>query len=105
LSADTQLSLAYNAALQLAAAALAAAGYRAARESKHLRTIESLAFTIQMHRSDIRRFDAFRKKRNVSDYERAGATSETEAAEMKALATDLLRRLDEWLKQHHAELA
>jgi hypothetical protein len=58
-----------------------------------------------MHRSDIRRFDAFRKKRNVSDYERAGATSETEAAEMKALATDLLRRLDEWLKQHHAELA
>ena len=104
LSVDTQLGLAYNAALQLATAALAAAGYRAARESKHLRTIESLAFTLQLDRPEIRRFDAFRRKRNVSDYERAGATSETEAAEMKSLARDLIGRLDRWLEANHPAL-
>jgi len=39
LSPDSQLSLAYNAALQMATAALAAAGYRAAREAHHYRVI------------------------------------------------------------------
>lgn len=42
LSTDTQLGLAYNAALQIATAALAAPGFRAAREAKHYRTVESL---------------------------------------------------------------
>ena len=35
ISPDTQLGLAYNAALQVCAAALAAAGYRASRDRKH----------------------------------------------------------------------
>jgi hypothetical protein len=104
LSADTQLGLAYNAALQVATAALAASGYRAARESKHLRTIESLAFTIQLDRTDVRKFDAFRRKRNVSDYERAGATSDGEAVEMKAFARELRKRVAEWLVSNHSEL-
>jgi hypothetical protein len=104
LSADTQLGLAYNAALQVATAALAASGFRAARESKHLRTIESLAFTMHLERAEIRRFDAFRKKRNVSDYERAGSTSQTEADEMKAFARELLRRFDGWLEKGHPGL-
>ncbi len=40
------MSIAYNAALQTATAALAAAGYRATRDSHHYRVIQSLAFTI-----------------------------------------------------------
>jgi len=104
LSADTQLGLAYNAALQLATAALAAEGFRAARDSKHLRTIESLAFTIQLDGAAVRRFDAFRRKRNISDYERAGTSSQGEATEMKTLARDLLRRVKAWLESNHAEL-
>ena len=104
LSADTQLGLVYNAALQLATAALAAEGYRAARDSKHLRTIESLALTIQLDGADVRRFDAFRRKRNISDYERAGATSELEAAEMKTFARDLQNSVAAWLKSNHSEL-
>jgi len=47
LSPDWQLNIAYNAALQAATAALAAAGYRAAREAHHYRVIQSLAHTIQ----------------------------------------------------------
>jgi hypothetical protein len=46
LSADWKLSIAYNAALQVAAAALAAEGYRAARDQHHYRVIQSLRFTI-----------------------------------------------------------
>jgi hypothetical protein len=54
LSADTQLALAYNSALQVATAALAASGFRAAREAKHYRTVESLALTIGLDRPAIR---------------------------------------------------
>jgi len=39
LSTDSQLRIAYNAALQMATAALAASGYLAARESRHYRVI------------------------------------------------------------------
>ena len=46
LSADTQLGLAYNAALQADTIALAAHGYRASRERKHYVTIRSLSITI-----------------------------------------------------------
>lgn len=46
LSDDWRLNIAYNAALQAATAALAAAGFRAAREQHHYRTVQSLALTI-----------------------------------------------------------
>lgn len=104
LSDDSQLGLAYNAALQAATAALAAAGYRSARDAKHMRTIESLAFTIQLESTAVRKFDAFRRKRNVSDYERAGATSPGEAAEMRTFAIDLRARVQAWLEGNHGEL-
>jgi len=39
------VNIAYNAALQAAAAALAAAGYRASREQHHYRVIQSLRQT------------------------------------------------------------
>jgi hypothetical protein len=46
LSEDWRLAIAYNAALQCAAAALAACGYRAARQAHHYRVIQSLVHTI-----------------------------------------------------------
>jgi hypothetical protein len=46
LSADWRLNIAYNAALQAATVALAAAGYRAARDLHHYRVIQSLRETI-----------------------------------------------------------
>ena len=89
LSADTQLAVVYNAALQVAAAALAAEGYRAARDRKHYWTIQSLAHTIGADQNLVGRLDAFRRKRNIGDYERAGATSTQEAEEMRRLARKL----------------
>ena len=44
-SDDWRFAIAYNAALQAATAALAAAGYRAGRDSHHYRVIQSLELT------------------------------------------------------------
>ena len=105
LSADWRLAIAYNAALLLATAALAASGYRAAREMHHYRTIQSLAFTIGADSPLVAQLDAFRKKRNISGYERAGSVSEQEVAEMIALASQLRAMLEAWLRQNHPSLA
>ena len=45
-SDDWRFAIAYNAALQAATAALAAAGYRASRENHHYRVIQSLELTL-----------------------------------------------------------
>jgi hypothetical protein len=76
LSADWRLNIAYNAALQLATAALAAFGYRAGHEAHHYRVIQSLSFTVGADRMLVIRFDAFRKKRNLTGYDRAGTVSD-----------------------------
>ena len=66
--------------------------------------IESLAFTIGASRGQIRRFDAFRKKRNMSSYEMGGSISEKEAAEMAAFAADLRQEVERWTRGKHPEL-
>jgi hypothetical protein len=45
LPADWRCTIAYNAALQAATSALAAAGYRASRDNHHYRVIQSLEFS------------------------------------------------------------
>ncbi len=104
LSPDWQLNIAYSAALQAATAALAAAGYRAARDSHHYRVIQSLAYTIKADERLITQLDKFRKKRNISDYERAGAVSEQEAKEMFALAENLRNEVEKWLRSNYPKL-
>ncbi len=104
ISADTRLGLAHNASLQLAIAALAAVGYRVGREAYHYRAIQSLAFTIGANTDLVDQLDSFRKKRNVSDYERAGAVSDHEAKEMLTLAKTLRDTVTAWLKDNNPEL-
>ncbi len=62
LSDDWRLAIAYNAALQCGTAALAAAGYRAARDAHHFRVIQSLTYTIGADAKLVAQLDAFRKK-------------------------------------------
>ena len=105
LSADWKLNIAYNAALQAATVALAAVGYRAAREQHHFRTIQSLALTIGWPAAKVSQFDRFRKKRNIGGYEIAGMVSEREADEMFALAVALRGDVLAWLAKFHPDLA
>ena len=90
LSPDGRLAIAYNAALQIGTAALAAAGYRAAREQHHYRVIQSLAFTSNTAPHVVAALRAFRKRRNVADYERAGTVSHAEADETSSWPDDCM---------------
>jgi len=104
LSSHWKLAIAYNAALQMATAALAACGYRSAREAHHYRVIQSLRYTIKADSIVIAQFDKFRKKRNIGGYERAWAVSDQEAGEMLVLAKRLRDDIEDWLKENHPEL-
>jgi hypothetical protein len=97
LPADWRFTIAYNAALQAATAALAAAGYRASRDNHHYRVIQSLEFTTAPGRKFIDTLDSFRKKRNISSYDLSGAISDKEANEIANLAKALpgCRRVDQ----------
>ena len=52
----------------------------------------------------IEKFDLFRKRRNISDYERADMISDIEADEMIALAMSLPRGLIAWIRKYHPSL-
>ena len=104
LSADWKLNIAYNAAMQLATAALAAEGYRASREAHHYRVVQSLEFTAKAERTRVNELDGFRKKRNLTEYDRAGTVSEREAAEMAELAGKIQAMIVEWLRAEHPDL-
>lgn len=104
LSADWRLAIAYNAALQAATAALAAAGYRAARDQHHYRVIQSLRETVGADASVVAVFDTFRKKRNAAGYDRAGLVSDADAKAMRTLAERLKRDVVRWIREHHPQL-
>jgi len=104
LGADWSFAIAYNAALQAATAALAAAGYRASRDSHHYRVFQSLEYTVKPDAKLIRSLDAFRKKRNMSSYEIGGTVTEKEAEEMAGLARGLRAEVERWIRTEHPEL-
>src|SRR5229473_3583642 len=102
---DWRFNIAYNAALQLASAALAAAGYQAERSNHHYRVIDSLGLTLGVDAATIKMFDTFRKKRNISDYERTGAISDLESEEMGQLAERLRLEVEVWIRKNHPQHA
>jgi len=104
LSSDGKLDIAHNAALQSAAAALTAAGYRANREAYHYYLLQSLSLTLQLDERIIRRLDKLRRKRNISDYERPGLVTEQESQEMVELAIQVRRQVEAWIRNSHPEL-
>jgi hypothetical protein len=101
LGADWRMNIAYNAALQAATLALAACGYRATRNQHHYRVLQSLRLTIDVDEGVVAALEVFRKKRNLTGYERAGLVSETDALEMHRLAVMLRDRVTTWLARSH----
>ncbi len=104
LAPEWRFDIAYNAVLQLATAALAAAGYRSERGSKHQRTLECLGYTLGIERERVLFLDTCRRKRHTAIYERVGAISDAEANEMGAAAEQLRREVAEWIRERHPEL-
>jgi hypothetical protein len=106
LSADWRLNIAYNAALQAATAALRASGFRTGKDSgsSHYYTVHSLAYTIGEEPALVNDLEAFRQKRNVIEYDRAGAASDAEAKQAVELAMRIRRDVVEWLRNNHPSL-
>lgn len=98
------MNIAYNAALQAATAALAAAGYRASRAQHHYRIVQSLRETIGADATLVNTLETFRKKRNVTGYERVGLVSDADANAMRALAVQLRDTVTTWLRKHYPPL-
>jgi hypothetical protein len=60
--------------------------------------------TIQSDPKLIQKLDVFRKKRNVTDYERADTVSDLEADGMRELALRLRGEVAAWIQQTHPDL-
>lgn len=104
LGPEWRFDIAYNAALQLATAALASAGYQAERQNKHMRTLECLAFVANVEPDTVVFLDRCRRKRHSAVYDEVGAVSDHEAEEMRAVAIRLRGQIGSWLRDNHPEL-
>ncbi|MCY3017982.1 MAG: hypothetical protein NTW87_02985 [Planctomycetota bacterium] len=105
LSSDWKFGIAYNAALKLCTMLLHASGYRPEKELQHFRTLAALPLILGPERAEQAKYlDACRKKRNTVEYDVAGVTSDTEAAELVKYAKELRKDVLAWLKTNHPDL-
>lgn len=104
LEPEWRLNIAYNAARQLADAALRAEGYRPGRDRPHERAIQSLRLTVGVDEEVVRTLDAIRRKRNIDTYERSGAVTPSEASAARGLAIRLEAEVTAWLRATHPSL-
>jgi hypothetical protein len=104
ISADLRITAAFSSALQCCTVALRACGYRLSGPGHHMRVIESLEQTIGASGKTVHRLLALSKKRNISNYDVAGAVSEQDLEQMIKLAAELRVQVIEWLKKKHPEL-
>lgn len=104
-STDTRFYIAHGAAIALAKAALAACGYKVSGgDANHYRLFQSLEDTIHLDQDTVDTLEAFRAKRNTTEYDMAGTISETEASEMVEIADDLRHMVEHWLRTEHPHL-
>jgi hypothetical protein len=60
---------------------------------------------MQVDQDTIDLLDAFRRRRNIIDYDRAGTVSQQEANEMYTLASELRNNVESWLRTNHPHLS
>jgi len=105
ISTDWQFGIAYNAALKLCTILLYAEGYRAGQGLQHYRTIQAFPLILGPTRdADANYLDTCRIKRNTVEYDRIGATSEGEVAELIEFVVEFRTDVLGWLKANHPGL-
>lgn len=105
ISTDWQFGIAYNAALKLCTILIHAEGYRVGQGLQHYRTIQALPLILGSSRdADANYLDTCRAKRNTVEYDRVGATSDTEVTELIAFVQELRADVVDWLRINHGDL-
>lgn len=101
LDESAQLQHVYQAALALAATALHIEGYEVDPRipDKHKKTIASSELTLGLDAATRRRFDAFRRKRNESQYDVADNSSPQEVESARKLVAVLQKAVNERIAQ------
>jgi hypothetical protein len=106
IDADWRFAMAYNAALQSAAAALYSAGYEATKGGgAHHRTIESILLTVGDEDDCVAQLQTFRAKRGGGIYEETDVATDAELTALRELAARLFDRVRAWVAANHAALA
>jgi hypothetical protein len=102
---NSRLDLAYKALMQSALAALMANGFRPSTgEPGHQQTtIQSLPKTIGLPAEKVQLFDAFRRARNLADYE-GDPIEERLVLECIESAQRLLAEVRAWIKKNRPDL-
>lgn len=105
-SADWRFGIAYNAALKLCTILIHASGFRPEKTLQHYRTIAALPLILGKHRKDDADYlDTCRTKRNVVEYDMAGAATHADAEELIEFGVKLREEVLAWLDRTHLELA
>jgi|SRR5580658_1928998 hypothetical protein len=105
ISEDRRFEAAFNAARTAATVALRASGYRTTNQlGHHLKTIESLEFTIHADSKLIQRIKTLSKKRNATSYDSAGNVSAQELELALKTGAEMRREVIAWLEKNHPEL-
>ena len=100
--AETRLEQAYTAILTCALTALRAEGYRPSRGARqHVRTLETLRFTLTLEDSRIDYYQTLRSMRHQALYEGLLDVSQSQVEEALQEAEWLLKRTQSWLTKHH----
>jgi hypothetical protein len=106
LSADRRFATAYNAALQAANIAIAAAGYRVTSKIGHHRVaIEGIRLALGGPADEYADyFEACRRKRNTIDCTRSHVATDSEAAEIVDRAAEFCALVERWIAENHPRL-
>jgi hypothetical protein len=105
ISEDRRFEAAFSAIRTAGNVALRACGDRIATlGGQHVKTLESLEFTIQADAKLIRKLKAFSQKRNATSYDSAGNVSREELASAIKAAAKLQIKVVAWLEKNHPEL-
>src|SRR3989304_495051 len=105
LSSDRLFIIAYEAVLTLASIPIRCAGYETHGQGHHWTTFQALPLTMGDDLQDLSDyFESCRNKRNVGAYDRSGAISLSEAAELLEEATAFKGKVREWLRDRLPEL-
>jgi hypothetical protein len=101
-SSEGRLLHSHNACLALAAAALAACGFRVRKGSKshHWRLVESLEYTLGLDAAKVKELQEYRRKRSIAVYERTASVSEVEADGAITAVRSLRGLIEDWLHRH-----